>query len=143
MTTNQEIALLFGTFWGCGLCTWLWIRWAMKRDAKAEAEFACRVQPVAPKPYEGFGWNDRFGVNLEKHMIELRWVSPDGERPGAALQWRLLVAVDASGAICPGPPGEWLDVPFVAVPTDPNKPLLCCGGGPQWGHAWGCQRCPD
>ena len=50
MTTNQQIALFFGTFWGGALCTWLWIRWAMKRDAKAEAEFACRVQPVAPKP---------------------------------------------------------------------------------------------
>jgi len=49
MTTNQQIALFFGTFWGSALCTWLWIRWAMKRDANAEAEFACRVQPVAPK----------------------------------------------------------------------------------------------
>ena len=52
MTTNQQIALFFGAFWGGALCTWLWILWAMKRDAKAEAEFACRVQPVAPKPYE-------------------------------------------------------------------------------------------
>ena len=50
MTTNQQLALFFGTFWGGALCTWLWIRWAMKRDAAAEAEFACRIQPVAPKP---------------------------------------------------------------------------------------------
>lgn len=50
MTTNQQIALFFGTFWGGALCTWLWIRWAMKRDATAEAEFACRIQPVPPKP---------------------------------------------------------------------------------------------
>lgn len=48
MTTNQQIALFFGLFWGGALCAWLWIRWAMKRDAKAEAEFACRVQPVEP-----------------------------------------------------------------------------------------------
>lgn len=19
----------------------------------------------------------------------------------------------------------------------------CCGGGPQWGHAWTCPQCPD
>lgn len=19
----------------------------------------------------------------------------------------------------------------------------CCGGGPQWGHAWSCPKCPD
>lgn len=19
----------------------------------------------------------------------------------------------------------------------------CCGGGPQWGHAWECPKCPD
>lgn len=36
-------------------------------------------------------------------MIELRW-APN-------LQFRTLVAVDASGAFCPGPPGKWQDVP--------------------------------
>jgi hypothetical protein len=47
MTTNQEIALFFGAFLGGAICAWLWIRWAVMRDAKAEAEFACRVQPTS------------------------------------------------------------------------------------------------
>ena len=55
-------------------------------------------------------------------------------------QRRTVVAVDASGAFCPGDPGEWQEVPFVAVPPEPGKPPLCCGGGPQWGHAWDCPR---
>lgn len=23
------------------------------------------------------------------------------------------------------------------------QPPECCGGGPQWGHQWGCPKCPD
>ena len=51
-------------------------------------------------------------------MIEFRWAVPDSTttRP-ATLQFRLLVACDASGAFCPGPPGEWHDVPFAVVPA--------------------------
>lgn len=26
---------------------------------------------------------------------------------------------------------------------DKATPPACCGGGPQWGHAWGCPKCPD
>lgn len=22
-------------------------------------------------------------------------------------------------------------------------PMSCCDGGPQWGHAWNCPKCPD
>jgi hypothetical protein len=36
-------------------------------------------------------------------MIELRWAP--------TLQYRIAVAVDASGAFCPGTFGEWIDVP--------------------------------
>jgi hypothetical protein len=50
VTNNQQLAMFFACVWGGGLATWLWIRWAMKRDAAAEAEFACRIQPVASKP---------------------------------------------------------------------------------------------
>ena len=49
MTMNQEVALFFGAFCGGALCAWLWVRWAMKRDAaKDAAECARRVQPVFP-----------------------------------------------------------------------------------------------
>lgn len=24
-----------------------------------------------------------------------------------------------------------------------HKKPSCCGGGPQWGHAWDCPKCPD
>lgn len=51
-------------------------------------------------------------------MIEFRWAVPDGtttEQP--RLQWRIAVAVDASGAFCPGLPGAWQDVPRVVVPA--------------------------
>ena len=37
MTQNQQIALFFGGWWASALCTWLWIRWRMKRDAREEA----------------------------------------------------------------------------------------------------------
>ena len=72
-------------------------------------------------------------------MIELRWTVQD-KTPHARpqLQWRMLVVVDASGAFCPGPPGEWHDVPKVTVPYEPGDAPTCCDGGPQWGHAWNC-----
>ena len=51
-------------------------------------------------------------------MIELRWTTPAGTttRP-PVLQFRMLLAVDASGAFCSGPPGEWKDVPISVVPA--------------------------
>lgn len=30
--------------------------------------------------------------------------------------------------------------------SEPESKLVvppCCGGGPQWGHAWECPRCPE
>ena len=54
-------------------------------------------------------------------MIELRWaVSPETTTQPPKLQWRMSVAVDASGAFCPGEPGEWQDVPTVVVPVVPD-----------------------
>jgi hypothetical protein len=43
-------------------------------------------------------------------MIEMRWRDA-GDGSPRILQYRLAVTVDASGAFCPGPPGEWIDVP--------------------------------
>lgn len=54
-------------------------------------------------------------------MIELRWTTPEGtttKQP--TLQWRMSVAVDASGAFCPGAPGAWQDVPTLVVPKLPG-----------------------
>ena len=50
-------------------------------------------------------------------MIELRLVIWEGTltKP-PTLQFRIAVAVDASGAFCPGPAGEWQDVPRVVLP---------------------------
>lgn len=32
----------------------------------------------------------------------------------------------------------------ILEPTAPlTQPMLCCSGGPQWGHAWTCNNCPD
>lgn len=58
-------------------------------------------------------------------MIELRWTTLEGtntEQP--KLQWRIAVAVDASGAFCPGIFGEWQDVPRVVVPRKPKTDPL-------------------
>lgn len=30
----------------------------------------------------------------------------------------------------------------LAVPLD-DAAASCCRGGPQWGHAWDCPKCPD
>lgn len=59
-------------------------------------------------------------------MVELRWTVPAGtSTKPPKLQWRLLVAVDASGAFCPGLPGEWRDVPFAVVPVQPQgRPIF-------------------
>jgi len=56
-------------------------------------------------------------------MIELRLVVPETTTTKPpALQFRLAVAVDASGAFCPGPAGEWQDVPRVVLPpTEGSK----------------------
>lgn len=54
-------------------------------------------------------------------MIELRWAVPQyttTERP--TLQYRIAVSVDASGALCPGTAGEWVDVPWVVLPEEPK-----------------------
>lgn len=54
-------------------------------------------------------------------MIELRWAVPPyttTERP--TLQYRIAVSVDASGALCPGTAGEWVDVPWVVLPEEPK-----------------------
>ena len=72
-------------------------------------------------------------------MIELRWTLQENTphaRP--KLQWRGLLAVDASGAFCPGLPSEWHDVQTVKVPREPDERMSCCDGGPQWGHALDC-----
>lgn len=55
-------------------------------------------------------------------MIEFRWILPDTtttEKP--LLQWRIYVAVDASGALCPSSHGPWNTVPVVAVGMDEFK----------------------
>ena len=55
-------------------------------------------------------------------MIQFRWLVPDTtttERP--LLQWRIYVAVDASGALCPGNSGPWNTVPVVAVSVEEFK----------------------
>jgi hypothetical protein len=50
-------------------------------------------------------------------MIELRWATPEHTTTKPpTLQYCISVAVDASGALCPGATGEWKDVPLVAVP---------------------------
>ena len=61
-------------------------------------------------------------------MVELRWTVPEGTttRP-PVLQWRLLVAVDASGAFSPCPAGDWRDVPTEVVP-----PLRAPALYPRW-----------
>lgn len=69
-------------------------------------------------------------------MIELRWVTPEGTTTKPpTLQYRLAVAVDASGALCPGSPGGWMDVPLVAIeeetdecghPCQPDNPCTEC-----------------
>jgi hypothetical protein len=72
-------------------------------------------------------------------MIELRWKIQEGvEYARPILQYRTIVAVDASGAFCPGRPGEWLDVPRAVVPLAAGEKRNCCDGGPQWGHDWDC-----
>jgi hypothetical protein len=38
--------------------------------------------------------------------------------------------------------GKWIDVPTVEIPRKLGEPPACCGGGPQWGHAWTCPNCP-
>lgn len=54
-------------------------------------------------------------------MIELRWVIPAGTTTKPyVLQYRVSVAVDASGAFCPGPPQEWKEVPIWVLPP-PQK----------------------
>ena len=54
-------------------------------------------------------------------MIELRWFS-EAEHEPPVLQYRLLVAVDASGAFCPGPIGEWMHVRAVIEPPQGGEP---------------------
>lgn len=55
-------------------------------------------------------------------MIEFRWVTPNTTTTERQLlQWRTFVAVDASGAICPGVAGPWNTVPLVAVPLNEFK----------------------
>jgi len=56
-------------------------------------------------------------------MIELRWTVLEGTNTKApVLQFRVVGAVDASGAFCPGAPGLWQDVPFAVVPPVPGPP---------------------
>lgn len=51
-------------------------------------------------------------------MIEIRWATPAGTTTKPpVLQFRMMLAVDASGAFCPGPAGEWKDVPISVVPA--------------------------
>lgn len=46
-------------------------------------------------------------------MVELRWAVPEGTSTQAPrLQYR-------NWGVWPSPPGEWQDVPWVAVPTNP------------------------
>lgn len=76
-------------------------------------------------------------------MIELRWkVQEEFQTGKPVLQWRALgeqrFVVGDDGALRPGPSMDWQDVPIVAIPRTPEEPPACCGGGPQWGHAWGC-----
>lgn len=55
-------------------------------------------------------------------MIQFRWIVPNTtttETP--LLQWRIYVAVDASGSLCPGAAGPWLTVPTSAVPMSEFK----------------------
>lgn len=72
-------------------------------------------------------------------MIEIRWTK-QGNTPHARpkLQYRMAVAVDGSGALCPSDFGEWKDVPTELVERKPDEPMSCCDGGPQWGHAFSC-----
>jgi hypothetical protein len=83
-------------------------------------------------------------------MFELRWTTPEGmitKRP--VLQFRTLLAIDASGAFCPGAPSEWKDVPIAVVPREPAA-LVCprCGADrtkeacPQGYGASLDRRCP-
>lgn len=59
-------------------------------------------------------------------MIELRWLIPaETTTKPPRLQFREVVAVDASGAFCPGLPGEWTDVPMVVA----NDKLKESGNG--------------
>lgn len=56
-------------------------------------------------------------------MIELRWAvqsSVPPYTPAERLQYRIAVSVDASGAICPGTAGDWIDVPWVMLPEEPK-----------------------
>lgn len=42
---------------------------------------------------------------------------------------------------------EWIHTSHPPCPNDEcmygKRVPSCCGGGPQWGHAWGCRNCPD
>lgn len=74
--------------------------------------------------------------------MNIRWAVQEGTLHAKP---RLQVWVQNPCAMkCPGldysEDGEWVDVPTVAVPAKPGEPPACCGGGPQWGHAWTCQN---
>lgn len=52
-------------------------------------------------------------------MIDLRWAYlPGTNTEPPQLQWRCGLAVDASGAFCPGEWTEWRPVPVAIVPKD-------------------------
>lgn len=47
-----------------------------------------------------------------KHTEGIMWRDSNGDSKPVTLQYRIAVAVDASGALCPGPISEWLDAPY-------------------------------
>ena len=62
-------------------------------------------------------------------MIELRWKTQGRPESRKKLQFRSI-----GGRFL----DDWQDVPTVIVPREPDEPMDCCDGGPQWGHAWSC-----
>lgn len=51
MSETTQYLLFFGLLWGSAVGAWLWIRWRMRRDARAERnERTPIVEPDQPWP---------------------------------------------------------------------------------------------